>query len=103
MMTLSESLAQVLPDTTFRTKLGAEYSADGLRDALALNDKRVPDTWDVMSARAEVDDDWVSRLTDHLRHRLSELTDSETDRIGHSFRVVGDSARLGRVFLSVRS
>ena len=36
MTELSELLAQVLPDTTFRTSRGNEYSADGLRDALAL-------------------------------------------------------------------
>ena len=96
MTELSELLAQVLPDATFRTSRGNEYSPDGLRDALALNDKRVPDTWDVMSARAEVDDDRVSRLTDHLRHRLRKFIDSDTDRIGHSFRVAGDSVSVVR-------
>lgn len=89
-------LAQVLPVTTFCTSRGREYSADGLRDALALNDKRVPDTWDVMSARAEVDDEWTSRLTDHLRRRLSKFIDGETDRIGHSFRVASDSVSVVR-------
>jgi len=97
MKELSELLTQVLTDTTFRTSRGAEYSADGLRDALAISDKRVPDSWDVVSARAEVDDDWVSRLTDHLRHRLSKFIECETDRIGHSFRVVGDSVTIVQV------
>ena len=94
MTELSELLAKALNGTTFRTDRRIQYSADRFRDALVRNEKRTSDTWDVLSARAEVDDDWISSLTDHLRNRLGKFIDSGTDRIGHSFRVGGDSVTM---------
>ena len=90
MTELAASLAQALAHTKFQTEGGKVHSADGLHQAIPLARWGTPETREVLSANPEVVDDWVGSVADHLRDRLSGYIDVSTDRIGHSFPVVGD-------------
>lgn len=93
MAELAALLDEALRATTFRTAGGKGYSAEEFRDELSPPLKRVPETWEVLSANPVVSDSWVGSVADHLRDRLSEYIDVSTDRIGHSFAVDSATSR----------
>ncbi len=90
MTELASLLAQALPATTFRTEEGRVYSAEGLQETLSQTSGHVSETREVLSAYLEVDDVWIGSVAAHLRDRLSGYIDAGTDRIGHSFPIIGD-------------
>ena len=93
MSELAASLDRALLATTFRTAGGTGYSAEEFHDELSPPLKRVPETWEVLSASPVVSDNWVGAVADHLRDRLSGYMDVDTDRIGHSFDVTSATNR----------
>ena len=86
-----ELLDQALDATTFRTRGGESYARNDLCEALNRTRWGMEDTLDVLSARPEVDGQILSQLAAHLREQLSEYIDASTDRIGHSFPIVGST------------
>lgn len=66
------------------------YSADELRKELSNGERDEFEHSKLGSASVEVADGHVRALADHLRERLGRFVEAETDRIGHSFQVVGD-------------
>ena len=93
MKELAELLGQALATATFRTSGGTSYSTKELRQALSQARGSVSETLKVLTAHPQVDDDWLGSVADPLRDRLSGYIDAGTDRIGHSFHVLGDAAR----------
>ena len=96
MTKLTALLDRALLATNFRTSRGTDYSVEELRQALAQARGSLSKTREFLTARPQVDDVHVGYVTDHLRDRLSEYIEVATDRIGHSFRVLGDSPRRFR-------
>ena len=90
---LTALLEQALLGVTFHSSEGTVYSPGELRYALARSSNSVSKAQRLLSARLEVADDWVNAIADTLRFKLSPYINPDNDRIGHSFRVEGDSAR----------
>ena len=66
------------------------YSTEELRGALTNGERDEFEHSKLGSASVEVADSHVEALAGHLRERLGQFVEAETDRIGHSFEVVGD-------------
>lgn len=66
------------------------YSADELRKELSNGERDEFEHSKLGSASVEVADGHVRAIADHLRERLGRFVEAETDRIGHSFQIVGD-------------
>ena len=90
MSELDELLTQALSATTFQTGGGTTYSVEEFKQALAGAQDIVSDKRELVSAHFEVGKDFIGPVADHLRGQLTEYTNVCTDRIGHSFPVVGN-------------
>ena len=84
-------LDQALSATTFQIGGGTTYSAGEFKQALADTQGTVADKREFVSARLKISDNSVEPVADHLRSQLTEYLNACTDRIGHSFPVVGNS------------
>ena len=91
MTQLAALLHQALQDTTFEASDGTSHSAQEFREALSEASGSATRTRELLSTPFTVGD--VSPVVDNLRGRLSEYIDINTDRVGHSFRVIGDVSR----------
>ena len=69
-------------------------SAEEFRRALSNGERDEFEHSKLGSASVDVGDSRVRTLVDHLRKRLGRFVEAETDRIGHSFQVVGDRDSL---------
>ena len=66
------------------------HSVDEFRRTLSNGERDEFEHSKLGSASVEVADVHIQELVGHLRERLGQFVEAETDRIGHSFTVVGD-------------
>ena len=89
-MELVQLVDQALAQTTFRTENQAILSVEDLRQALCESYWGAPARKLALTARPEVPEDLVGRLTAGLQQRLDAYVDASSGRVGHSFRVAGN-------------
>ena len=94
-MDLAPLLADALAHTTFSG--GGVSTPDDLRLTLAGASWGSPTLRGALASRLDVPDHVLDPLIDALRDRLTPYLDVTTDRIGHSFPIVGDGRSSVRI------
>lgn len=87
---MKDLLVKALEAVVLRIDGEVVDSAEEFRRALTNGERDEFEHSKLGSASVEVADIHVQALADHLRERLGQYIEAETDRIGHSFQVVGD-------------
>lgn len=90
MKQLPKLLNQALAHTRVLADGGTDLSVDEWRTVMASSYWGANSQRQVTSALVSTLDEWVEGVASYLRRKLARFIDLETDRIGHSFEVIGE-------------